>query len=256
MISRRALLGGAIAMALAARLAAEARAAARPWRIGWLDNTFLGAYREAPFVTALKQKGYAEGSDFVLEVRHAEGQFDRLPTLAAELVRDKADVIVAYGDPAIGAAKAATAAIPIVMLNSADPVGLGFVASLNRPGGNITGVSDIAADLAAKQLDFLKQAVPQLHRVLVLTNATVGAKERTRQQTLHAAQALQLSMMIEEVRDLPAAERIFASLKDRRPDGIVVVGGQLLDGPTRIGIAKLALQLKLPLASDTTFMIP
>ncbi len=250
MISRRA----ALAAALAASTVTRAKAAGKPWRIGWLDGADVGADRQAPLVRALKDMGYAEGRDFVVEDRHASGQSSQLPALAADLVRHKADVIVAYGDRAVGAAKEATSTIPIVMLSSTDPVGLGFVASLNRPGGNITGISSIAADLAAKQLDFLKQAVPRLNRVMVLTNARGSGNERASRSVAEAAQTLHLSLTIEQAPNLPAAQRVFAAMADHRPDGIVVFS-EGLDGTTRIGIAKLALQQKIPLICDTVFMI-
>ncbi|HEV2099275.1 MAG TPA: ABC transporter substrate binding protein, partial [Stellaceae bacterium] len=130
MISWRVLLTGAAIATFATSLAAEARSVGRPWRIGWLDSGGISAARETPFVTALKQMGHAEGRDFLVAARHAEGQFDQLPALAADLVSRKVDLIAAYGDPAIRAAKQETDTIPIVMVSSADPVGLGFVASL------------------------------------------------------------------------------------------------------------------------------
>jgi ABC-type uncharacterized transport system substrate-binding protein len=255
-ISRRALVGNAVLAMLTTRLAGIAEAAGKPWRIGWLDSGSTSAYREAPFVTALKETGYAEGRDFVVEVQHAEGQFDRLPALATDLVGRKVNLVVAYGDPAIHAAKEATNTIPIVMLSSADPVGLGFVASLSRPGGNITGVSDLAAELVNKQLDFLRQAVPKLHQVVVVTSAIGGAKERARQLTLQAAQAFHLALTIEEVPGPSDARRIFAAMTDHLPDGVIVVGGQVIDGSTRIEIAKLSSLDKIPLVSDTALMIP
>ena len=254
MISRRGFLSTTIAASVSARFAVKAEAAGKPWRIGWLDHQGIQGDSQAPFVTALKELGYAEGRDFMVEVRHAERQFDQMPALAADLVSRKVDLIIANGDPAISVAKAATNTIPIVMVGSEDPVGLGFAASLSRPGGNITGISNIEADLAGKQLDFLKQAVPPLNRVLVLTNATIGAKERAQQRTLAVAQALHLSLDIDEVKDLRAAKEIFAAMTVHPPDGVLVVSGQLLDRPAQIGIVKLALQQKIPLVTDDVYM--
>jgi putative ABC transport system substrate-binding protein len=254
MISRRAFLTSTVGASVAARLAADAYAADKPWRIGWLDHQGTQADWEAPFVRALKEMGYTDGRDFILAARHAERRFDRLPALAAELVNEKVDLIIAKSDPAIRAAQQATNRLPIVMVSSEEPVGLGFVASLNRPGGNITGISNIEADLVGKQLDFLKQAVPRLNKVTVLTNATAGAKERARQRILPAAQALHLSFDVHEVPDLPTAKQIFATMTDHRPDGILVISGELLDRPPEIGIAQLALKEKIPLVSDDVYM--
>lgn len=198
--------------------------------------------------------GYTDGRDFILEARHAERRFDQLPALAAELVNQKVDLIIAKSDPAIRAAQQATETIPIVMIASEDPVGLGFVASLNHPGGNVTGISNIEADLAAKQLDFLKQTVPRLNQVTILTNSTSGATERAQQRTLPVAQALSLSINIYEVPDLSAAKRIFATMTDHLPDGLLVISGELLDRPPEIAIAQLALKEKIPLVSDDVYM--
>ena len=134
--------------------------------------------RVEAFRQGLRELGYVEGKNIVIEWRYAEGKLDRLPALAAELVRLKVDIIVTGGPAATRAAKEATVTIPIVMAQDTDPVGNGFVASLARPGGNITGLSTLAPELSGKQLELLKEIVPKLSRVAVLGTST-RAGQRT-----------------------------------------------------------------------------
>ena len=143
-------------------------------RIGYLTAASLSAIsaRIEAFRQGLRELGYVEGKNIVIEWRYAEGKLDRLPALAAELVRLKVDVIVTAGPTATRAAKEATTTIPIVMAQDTDPVGNGFVASLARPGGNITGLSTLAPELSGKQLELLKEIVPKLSRVAVLGTST------------------------------------------------------------------------------------
>ena len=131
-------------------------------RIGYLfgQSPSTGSVRIDPFRQGLRDLGYVEGKTIVIEWRHHEGKVDRLPALAAELVRLKVDIIIAYGPPAARAAKEATVTIPIVIMSVGDPVGSGFVASLARPGGNITGLSTLAPEISGKQLELLKETVP------------------------------------------------------------------------------------------------
>ena len=141
-------------------------------RIGYL-SAGVGLYspREA-FRQGLRELGYVEGKNIIIEYRNAEGKFDRLPALAAELVRLKVDVIVTGGPPSARAAKEATSTISIVMIQVGDPVGSGFVASLARPGGNITGLSGLAPELSGKRLELLKEIIPKLSRVAVFGTST------------------------------------------------------------------------------------
>src|SRR5438093_3482997 len=148
---------------------ADAQQPAKLRRIGFL----AGASSIHPaFLQGLHDLGYVEGKNIVIEPRYAEGNLDRLPELAGELVRLKVDMIVTQGTPAAQAAKKATSTIPIVMATSGDPVGAGLVASLARPGGNVTGLSVMAPDLTGKQLQLLKEAVPKVSRVAILFNPT------------------------------------------------------------------------------------
>ena len=158
---------------------AEAQQQKKIPRIAYLAlNTLsMNTYRVEAFRQGLRQLGYAEGKDFVIEDRSADGKLDRLNELAAELVRLKVDVIVTTGPTPTRAAKAATATIPIVMTQDPDPVGNGFVASLARPGGNITGLSNLAPEISGKQLELLKETVPKLSRVAVLGTRRFRAKQ-------------------------------------------------------------------------------
>lgn len=251
MISRRAFLWAVAGGLLAAPSAGEAQPAQKVWHIGWLDILGVADEFQAPFVREMRELGYTEGRNLVLDARHAEWEFDRLPALAADLVRLKVDLIVALNDPAIGAAMQSTRTIPIVMVGSADPTGLGFVASLGRPGGNVTGVSRLGAELAGKQLDLLKQTVPRLARVTVLTNATVGAKERAQRRTRHAAQALGITLLFEEVRNRTDVEHAFAGMAGRPPGALLVLGDGLLDRPSANRIGQLAQTQKIAVMSDS-----
>ena len=172
MIDRRTLIVALGAGALASPFASVAQLRAKVYRIGFLEGTSAARYtnRLEALRAGLRDLGYVEGKNIVIEFRWAEGQYERLPGLAAELVRSKPDVIVAGSPPAVQAIKQATSAIPIVMVAVGDPVGAGFVASLSRPGGNITGLSNINVSLSSKYLELLVAAVPHLVRVAVLVN--------------------------------------------------------------------------------------
>jgi putative ABC transport system substrate-binding protein len=159
---------------LAVAVIAQAQQPTKIPRIGYLTNAFLSALeaRTEAFRQGLRELGYVEGKNIVIEYRSAEGKPDRLPALAAELVRLKVDVIVTTGASVTRAAKEATVTIPIVMTNDNDPVGNRFVASLARPGGNITGLVTLSPELSGKRLELSKETVPRLSRVAVLGNST------------------------------------------------------------------------------------
>src|SRR5215510_15714090 len=172
-MDRRAFVAGAAALLAAAPFAARAQEVGRVYRIGLLGTvplTNAGAARIwGGFFEGLQQLGYVEGRNIVIEGRYSEGRFERLPGLAAELVRLKVDVIVA-ATTTPAAAKSVTATIPIVMTNEADPVGSGLVASLAKPGGNVTGLTSRVIDLVGKRLQLLKETMPQLSHLAVLAN--------------------------------------------------------------------------------------
>lgn len=225
--------------ALAVARASEAQQMAPLLRVGFLLPLSLSDLRGQRFLQAfrqgLRELGYVEGQNIAIELRSAEGQCDRLPGLAAELVRLKVNVIVAGGPPAIQAAKPATETIPIVMAAVADPVAAGFVASLGRPGGNITGISNMVAEMVGKQLELLREVRPKVSRVALLgnpTNPNHGPQVRHAQD---AARALGIRLQPLEVRDLDGITRAFAAISTERADAVIVLTDTvLLDHRTRI----------------------
>jgi putative ABC transport system substrate-binding protein len=175
-MDRRAFISGATLGLLAAPLAAKAQQPGKVWRLGILSPSTTPvetARRQSPLMQKLVELGYVENQNLVVEYRAAEGKIDRLPDLAVELVQAKVDAIFTASSPGVQAARKATSVIPIVFTGVNDPVGLGLVASLARPGGNVTGVSTLlAGDLVAKQLQLLKEVIPRLSRLAILWNPT------------------------------------------------------------------------------------
>jgi len=171
-MDRRAFIGSLAGGLLAAPLAAQAQQSKSMARLGFLGSSSAerDKRRVEAFHQGLQELGWVDGRNISVEQRFAAGQFDKLPALAAELVRVNPDVLVVAGAPAAHAAKTVTRAIPIVMTNAADPVGTGLVASLGRPGGNVTGLSDFNAGVVVKRLEILKEIVPSAARVAVLFN--------------------------------------------------------------------------------------
>jgi ABC-type uncharacterized transport system substrate-binding protein len=208
------------------------------------------ASAEAARVEALRQGlrelGYIEGKNIVIEWRHAEGKLDRLPTLAAELVRLKVDVIITGGANATAAAKKATSTIPIVMAQSGDPVADGFVASLARPGGNITGLSRLSRELSGKRLELLKEIVPKLSRVAVFGTSTNRSNSQTFREVELAAGALGVKVQYQDVLDPKEYERAFRAASKGRAEAILVeVWGPVITPHVR-EFAQLAVKNRLP----------
>ena len=176
---------------------------------------------------ALRERGHIEGQNIATEYRYAEGKLDRLPELAAELVRLKVDIIVvAGGDHGVRAAKNATKTIPIVMVGTwRDPVEAGLVESLARPGGNVTGLTLLTRELGGKRLELLKEAVPKLARVAVLYDRPSATVIEVKEDLPVAARALRLTLQPWEVRGADDFERVFAAIGKERPDGLYVLGG-------------------------------
>ena len=238
-MDRRAFLGTIAGGLLAAPLAAEAQPAAKTSRIGYLSPTSasdqITAGASGRFREGLRDLGYVEGQNITIESRWAEGEYGRLPDLAAELVHLKVDVIVTYAPPAIQAAKHATGTIPIVMAGIIDPVATGFVASLARPGGNITGLSLMAPELVGKQLEILKQAIPKVTRVAVLGNpANAGTSPQLR-HAQEAARALKVRLQLLEARGPNDLDSAFAKMTKEGADAVVVlVDAMLIDQRTRV----------------------
>jgi ABC-type uncharacterized transport system substrate-binding protein len=194
-------------------------------RIGFLWNaspSFSHQFLEA-FRHGLSERGYVEGEHFTIENRYAEGHPERLPSLAAELVGLQVAVIVTSGSRAIQAVKDATSAIPIVMAVSGAPVETGFVTSLARPDGNLTGLSLFAPELSGKRLELLKDTVPALSHVAVLANPANPVTAAELRETQHAAQALQVQLHVVEVRGPQELDSAFTALRRMRADALVVL---------------------------------
>ena len=186
-------------------------------------NSPTGLPVKDPLPSALRDLGYVEGKSIHLEYRSSAGHDDRLPALARELVALKPDVIVAATVPAIRAAQHATTVIPIIMVLSSDPVRLGLVKSLARPGGNTTGLASLSFDLSRKRLELLKDVVPSLRHVVVLLNPTSPAIREGLTETEVAGRALGVKVEAAEVREPNALDGAFAAILRARPDGLVVV---------------------------------
>jgi putative tryptophan/tyrosine transport system substrate-binding protein len=233
---------------LTAPLTAEAQQAPKVHRIGTLSalgttpgrNPFVEAFLEG-----MRTLGYVEGQNFVLEYRGAEGQFEGFPDLAAELVRLKVDVIVAQGTPAALAAKHATTMIPVVMVGVGDPVGSGLVASLARPGGNITGLSNLSPELVGKQLEFLKDVRPTVSRVAVLWNPANPAHALLVRAADVAAQALGVQLHIVEGRGPDAFDSTFAAMTSAHAGALLVLADNIFFEHRR-RLAELAAMSYLP----------
>ena len=219
-------------------------------RIGYLSSQDPASesIRSEPIRAALRDLGYIEGQNIAIEYRYSEGKRDRYPELAAELVRLKVDIIlVTGGAPTIRAAMNATKTIPIVMMgDGADPVEAGLVESLARPGGNVTGVTNLGSELGGKRLELLKEAVPKVARVAVLYDpANANSVHEVKEVLPAAARALRLTIQPWEVRAADGFEKVFAALSKQRPDGLYVGGGPLMLA-NRKRIAALALKSRLP----------
>jgi putative tryptophan/tyrosine transport system substrate-binding protein len=216
--------------------------------IGFLHPTSLDAYadRLRPFREGLKDAGFIEGENVAIEYRWAENQMDRLPALAAELARRQVAVIAAPGPPAALAAKAATTTIPIVFLMNEDPVRLGLVASLARPGGNLTGINIFSAELAAKRLDLLRELVPGAVRVGVLVNpVNATTTESTLRDVGPAARAIGLQIQVLNASTSREIDAAFATFVRERPDA-VFVGADSFFVSRRVQLTNLAVRHAVP----------
>ncbi len=218
-MDRREFVASLSLTLLAAPLAVEAQVG-KVYRIGILANLSGGIW--GPFIEGLRDLGYVEGQNITIELRSSEGKYERLPDLAAELVRLKVDVIVAPADENVVVAKQATRTIPIVMAGSGDPVGSGLVASLARPGGNVTGLSLNAPELAGKQLQLLKEIVPRVSRVAVLWNPTNRAGQSLLGEAKVAARSLGVQLRILEARGPDEFQGTFAAMARERAGALLV----------------------------------
>jgi putative tryptophan/tyrosine transport system substrate-binding protein len=237
-------LAGAFAMCGAV---AEAQQPARVPRIGYLTPSSPSAVtaRQEAFRQGLRELGYVEGKNILIEYRYAEGKVDRLRELAAELVRLKVDVIVTTSSAPTRAAKEATVTIPIIMLQDNDPVGNGFVASLARPGGNITGLAALDPELSGKRLELLKEAVPKLSHVAVLGDSTIPGFAQVLRETELAAGAFKGKIQYLDVLSPKDIETAFRAADKEHADGVLTMTSPVLFS-RRPQLVDLAAKHRLP----------
>jgi putative ABC transport system substrate-binding protein len=226
---------------------AEAQQPKKVARIGFLFGLSPSVSRDRmeAFRQGLTELGYAEGKNIVIEYRWAAGKIERLPALMAELVRLNVDVIVTAGPSPTRSAKEATATIPIVMAWDYDPVGNGFVASLARPGGNITGLSTLAPEISGKQLELLKEILPKLSRVAVLGTSTVPGNAEALRATELAAKTLTVRLQYLDIRDPQEIEPAFEAARGGRAEAVLALASRVLISQ-RTQIANLAVKRRLP----------
>ena len=211
-----------------------------------MKSVTSNAGRIEVFRQGLRELGYVEGKNILVEYRHAEGKLDRLPTLSAELLRLKVDVIVAGGGgAAIGAAKEATKTIPIIMPMAIDPVEQGFVTSLARPGGNITGLATLAPEISGKQLEVLREVIPKLSRVAVFGTSTNTANARLLKEVEAAAVAFGVKLQYLDVLHPEDFETAFRTAGKAHAQGVLVLTGPVVNSQ-RKEIADLAVKSRLP----------
>jgi putative ABC transport system substrate-binding protein len=248
MTTRVFLLTPGLGLALlCASIASEAQPEGKVWRIGLLSSASPAAYSQR--VDALRQAlgdlGYVEGKNLVIESRWADGQYARLPELAAELIRLKVDLIVTHGTPGSLAAKRATTTIPVVMAVTGDVLTTGLVASLARPGGNLTGLTFFFPEITAKRLELLIEALPGARRVAALVNPNNPVHATAVNAMNLTAQSLKVELQATEVRkadDIPGA---FSAMVRRRVDGMVVVDDAMINANVR-QVTDLAVKHRLP----------
>jgi len=249
-MNRRDTVLALLALGAASRpLVSIAQQQGKVWHVGWLinirrpdfDTHFSGA-----FPRGMRELGYVEGKNLILEIRYADGKLERLPGLAAELVQLKVDVIVTSSPPSTKAAQQATSTIPIVFLADGDPVGNGFVASLARPEGNITGLSNISADIGPKRLEMLVSIVPKLSRVAVLINPDEGGDQARQLKSIQSAgQKIGVTIQTFDTRDPKEIEIAFAQLVRWKAGALTVATSPFLHSQLRL-IAELAAKYQMP----------
>jgi putative ABC transport system substrate-binding protein len=252
MITRRKVLIALGAGALAAPFGSFAQQQGKIWRVGFLslrprpaslDSDVFGAFR-----LGMSELGYVEGKNLLIEWRFADNKYERLPALAAELVQMKVDVIVVAGAQDISAAQKATSMIPIVMATAPDPVGSGFVKTLARPGGNITGLSNVSAEVSPKHLEMLLGMVPKLSRVAVLVNPANSSHAMVLKSVQSAAQRTSSKILPVEARTAPEIEKAFSAMAREKAGAVIVARDALFNQQVR-QIAELAAKNRLPTIS-------
>jgi putative ABC transport system substrate-binding protein len=232
---------------MGASAVAQAQQPKKVPRIGVLNAALPAAVsaRIEAFRQALRELGYVEGVNIAIEYRSADGKLDRLPALATELVNVKVNIIVTGGPAPTRAAKEATVTIPIVMAQGSDPVGNGFVASLARPGGNITGLSSFAAELSGKRLELLKEIIPKLSRVAVLGTSTNPSHAQALKETELAAGAFRVKLQYLDVLDQKDIEIAFRAAAKGRADAVLALTSSVLNSQ-RTQVTDLAVKSRLP----------
>jgi putative ABC transport system substrate-binding protein len=244
---RRQFIGLLCGAATILPIAARAQQAAKIAQIGFLGVTTGAdlASRAEALRAGLRELGYVEGKNLVIESRYADGKFDRLPELAAELVRLKVDVIVTHATPGTRAAQRATVTIPIVIAASADAVAAGLVASLSHPGGNTTGLTFFNPELMGKRLELLKELIPKVTRVAVLINPNNPANRLNLQATGVTAKSLDVEIKPFEAREPNEFANVFSAMVKENYEGVVVSEDPILIANVN-GIAELASKHRLP----------
>ncbi len=236
----------AVAVTILAPLAAVAQPLPKVPRIGYLAPLSLAGDPRLPaFLQGLRELGYEEGRNITIEYRFADGRPERLPGLAADLVRMKVDVIVTGQPPAAMAAKGATGTIPIIFTVAGDPIAEGFVSSLSRPGGNMTGLASIAPALIGKQLELLREVVPRISRVAVLQNPINHGHPPQLRQAEDAARVLGVQLQILKAGSIAEIEAAFAAMRSDRASGLLVLRDPVFVAQ-RDRIAALAIEARLP----------
>ena len=251
MKARGRLLAAVALGILSVPFPSDAQAPVRVFRVGFLTPVSQSA-REELFRHELGRLGYVEGQNLAIEYRSADGNFERLPGLAGELVALKADVIVAVVTQAALAARRATSTIPIVMVGVSDPVASGLVTSLARPGGNVTGTSATVADIVGKQLELLREMLPGVSRVAALWNpANPVFQKQQLGETMTAAAALRVQLRLVEARTSDELDRAFTAIAGQRTDALLILGDPMFT-LHRARIGELAARRRLPTVSGAS----
>jgi putative tryptophan/tyrosine transport system substrate-binding protein len=236
-----------IALLFALCFSAEAQQTKKVPRIGFLGNSTpaLGENLIGPFREGLRELGYVDGKNLLIEYRWAEGKYERFTTLIAELIALNVDVIVTAGTPASLAVKKATTSIPLVMIAVGDPVGTGLITSLAHPGGNVTGLTSIAADLEGKRLELLREVVPTLSYVAVFWNPASAFQVVAEKEVQAAAQLLRIKVLSLGVQAQEQFDNAFATIRRERPGALNVLADRLFLH-NRARIMEFAVQNRLP----------
>jgi ABC-type uncharacterized transport system substrate-binding protein len=246
-VERRKFIRTLTGALLAAPLAAEAQPAGKVWRIGFLGNSSPGleANLVGPFREGLRELGYVEGQNLLIEYRWAEGKYERLAALVTELLARNVEVIVTAGTPASHAVKKATTSVPLVMVAVGDPVASGLVPSLTRPAGNITGLTSRGDELDGKRLELLKDLIPTISHVAVLTNSGNASLKKSAEVLRGVAAALHIKVLVLDVRSAEQLDGAFDVMVQKRPEALLVPGDRVFLA-NRVRIVQFTAQRRLP----------